>query len=203
MPDVDDLPPAGDSGKQTPVEERSLWGYFVKCLKNYATFSGRARRMEFWEFYLFYAGIAALLSLVSSHITLMTHFPVTPAQLFLIALLLPGVAVFVRRMHDIGKSGWNAMYALIPVTGWIAFLVFGPVALDWFFRIVPYFGQGESDAIIDLLFVIMFVLVMMMIPVLIGLFVAILFTVWACQNSQPGPNKYGENPKGQERLFED
>ena len=89
------------------VEELGLWGYFVKCMKNYAQFDGRARRKEFWGFSLF----STLFSLV----------PVL-GSLWNLAALVPTLAVTWRRFHDRGHSGvYFILICLMAVAG--AFLI--------------------------------------------------------------------------------
>ena len=76
--------------------------YYVKVLKNYAVFTGRARRKEYWMFILFNAIISIVLSMIEP----------TIYTIYSLAVLIPSIAVGVRRMHDVGKSGW---YLLIPL----------------------------------------------------------------------------------------
>jgi uncharacterized membrane protein YhaH (DUF805 family) len=76
--------------------------YYLKVLQNYATFSGRARRSEFWYFLLFNLIIAFALGFVSQQLV----------NLYAIAILVPSIAVGVRRMHDVGLNGW---IILIPI----------------------------------------------------------------------------------------
>jgi uncharacterized membrane protein YhaH (DUF805 family) len=81
--------------------------YFINALKNhYADFTGRARRAEYWYFTLF----NIIVSFVLGFITGALKMPWL-ASLYTLAVILPGIAVGVRRMHDVGKSGW---YILIP-----------------------------------------------------------------------------------------
>ena len=101
------------------------------CFSKYATFSGRARRSEYWYFFLFNFLIGFVLGLILQPL----------AYVYTLATLLPSLAVCFRRMHDIGKSGAYLLLALIPIVG------------------------------------------------------AILLIVWFCQDSQPGSNTYGPNPK--------
>jgi uncharacterized membrane protein YhaH (DUF805 family) len=77
------------------------------CLNKYANFNGRAARPEFWWFFLFQVAIYFVASLVHGLLYLLAF----------LALLLPSVAVGVRRMHDIGKSGWFLLLGLIPFVG--------------------------------------------------------------------------------------
>jgi uncharacterized membrane protein YhaH (DUF805 family) len=84
---------------------------YIKVLKNYANFDGRARRAEYWYFFLFNMIIAFPLAIVGGLIgnTILS-------TLYSCAIFLPSLAVGVRRMHDVGKSGW---YLLIPIYSFI------------------------------------------------------------------------------------
>jgi uncharacterized membrane protein YhaH (DUF805 family) len=81
--------------------------YYFKVLQNYASFSGRARRSEYWYFFLFNVLIGIGLGIFG--VMLGTEML---SNIYSLAVLIPGIAVAVRRMHDVGKSGW---YALIPI----------------------------------------------------------------------------------------
>jgi uncharacterized membrane protein YhaH (DUF805 family) len=89
--------------------------YFLKCVNQFADFNGRARRTEYWMFALFNIifGIAA----ATLDVLLETDFIVY--GLYVLALFLPGLAVLVRRLHDVGKSGWMIFISLIPLIGGI------------------------------------------------------------------------------------
>lgn len=93
--------------------------WYLKALKNYVSFSGRARRREYWNFVLFNALIAVVLSVVDGQL----GQPVL-APLYILAVLLPGLAVSVRRLHDTGRSGWWLLISLVPIVGGIILLVF-------------------------------------------------------------------------------
>ena len=115
-----------------------LVNYYVGCLKNYANFNGRARRKEYWMFCLANSIIAVVLALVITILDL----PKAVSSIYSLAVLVPGIAVCVRRLHDIGKSGvW------------------------YFINFIPCIGS-------------------------------IWFLVLMCQDSMPGDNEYGVNPKG-------
>jgi len=92
------------------------------CFTKFATFDGRAARPEFWYFLLF----QMLLSLVT-HVLDSAIFPfdlLSPLNLIAtLIVLLPGIAVGVRRLHDIGRSGWWLLLGLVPVIGWIVLIV--------------------------------------------------------------------------------
>ena len=99
--------------------------WFIMALKKYATFSGRARRKEYWFFVLFYV----LISIVAAVIDVMTgSFDSTMGMgmlglLVALALLIPSLAVAVRRLHDTDRSGWWVLLCLIPLIGGIWLLV--------------------------------------------------------------------------------
>ena len=103
--------------------------YFLNTLKNhYADFSGRARRSEYWYFTLFnmLGSIALLvltvaLSMVSETLGMVGYFVYIGWAL---ALIVPGICVGIRRLHDIGKSGWWVLIGLIPFIGAIVLIVF-------------------------------------------------------------------------------
>jgi uncharacterized membrane protein YhaH (DUF805 family) len=82
--------------------------YFLTVLqKKYAQFTGRARRSEYWYFALINFVIASVLAFIGG----MLHFNLL-YYIYAIAVLVPSIAVAVRRMHDVGKSGW---FILIPI----------------------------------------------------------------------------------------
>ena len=85
--------------------------YYLKVLQNYATFSGRARRSEYWYFVLF----NVIISLVLYFVGELTKMPII-STIYSLAVLIPAIAVAARRMHDVGKSGWSI---LIPIYGLI------------------------------------------------------------------------------------
>ena len=113
---------------------------YFGCLRKYIDFSGRARRMEFWMFHLVNLAIAFILQLTAaaSPTDGVAEF-VTVS--FVLVMLLPGVAVLVRRLQDTGRSGWWLLLVAVPLLGTLTL---------WFFTFL---------------------------------------------DSQPGPNKYGPNPK--------
>ena len=94
--------------------------WYIKVLKNYAVFSGRARRKEYWMFVLFNFIFALVLSLIGLLTFGMLYIL---SILYGVAVLVPALAVAVRRLHDIGKSGWYYFIILIPIAGPIWFLV--------------------------------------------------------------------------------
>ncbi len=160
------------------------------CFAKYVTFSGRARRSEHWYFFLFINLIMIVLAIwVTSSIMgpVMEYISeggdpndkeaiteiVNPYRfslssivmlIFGVGTLLPIIAVQIRRMHDIGRSGWWSM------TYWAGSLL----------MYAPFIPS--------------------MISFLIFIVGAIWFIYLACQDSQPGDNVYGPNPKGEEAF---
>jgi len=104
--------------------------WYLKVLKQYADFSGRARRKEFWMFALFNAIICLTLVLITAGIVVGTGNMTALIGGYIVylcyglAIFIPGLAVCVRRLHDIGKSGWFYFISLIPLVGAIILFVF-------------------------------------------------------------------------------
>ena len=99
--------------------------WYLKCLKQYANFDGRARRKEYWMFFLFNF-IFALVAIALDNLFGTSNPEVGIGViygLYVLLVLVPGIAVTVRRLHDIGKSGWMILVALIPLAGPIWLLV--------------------------------------------------------------------------------
>jgi uncharacterized membrane protein YhaH (DUF805 family) len=118
--------------------------WFLEALKKYATFEGRARRKEYWYFALFYCLAFIALAIVDGVAGTFEEESGVGlfSGVFILATLLPSIAVLVRRLHDTDRNGWWILINLIPVIGAIVLLVF------------------------------------------------------TAQDSQPGANRYGPNPKG-------
>lgn len=103
--------------------------YYLEALKKYAVFSGRARRKEYWFFALFnliFAIVAMFLDQAFGTVFTIQGVPIMYGFIYVAYALftfLPGLAVTVRRLHDVGKSGWFFFIVLIPVIGAIWLLV--------------------------------------------------------------------------------
>ncbi len=111
--------------------------WYLTVLKKYAVFSGRATRSEYWYF--------ALFSLIVSFVLAIVDYLLGTQILdgaYSLAVFLPSLGVSIRRLHDIGRSGWWNLIIFLPLIGFIVLIVF------------------------------------------------------AVQDSQPGSNQYGPNPKG-------
>ena len=118
--------------------------YYTDVLKKYAVFVGRARRKEYWMFALWNLVVAVAVAIVAAILSALakSQAPMALYYLYVLGVLVPGLAVGVRRLHDTNRSGWWLLISFIPFIGAIVLLVF---------------------------------------------FV---------QDSQPGDNQYGPNPKG-------
>ena len=94
------------------------------CLSKYVGFSGRARRSEFWYFFLFTFLVGVVTTALDR--VLGTDFSTGGGllnSLGSLVLVLPSLAVAVRRMHDTGRSGWWLLIGFIPIVGWILLIV--------------------------------------------------------------------------------
>lgn len=96
--------------------------WFMAVLQKYAVFSGRAQRAEYWYFALFYLIIYVVLATVDSLLG-MSEIGLL-STLFSLAVLVPSLAVSVRRLHDTDRSGWWFLIVFIPLIGTIVLLVF-------------------------------------------------------------------------------
>ena len=90
--------------------------FYLDAWKKFVTFDGRARRKEFWFFMLINMVIACVLGVIPKA-------GVIIMSIFELAALLPGIAAGIRRMHDIGKSGWWLCIGFIPLIGFIWLLI--------------------------------------------------------------------------------
>lgn len=100
--------------------------WFLQALRKYATFDGRAQRSEYWYFFLFYLLIVIALSIVDALLGTFSEEEGIGllSGLFVLAMLIPSLAVGARRLHDIGRSAWWLLLALVPIVGTIMLLVF-------------------------------------------------------------------------------
>ena len=114
---------AGTTSTQDRGQGPLTW--YLEVLKKYAVFSGRARRKEYWYFLLgniligfalgFIEGMTGLFAASDSSVL---------ANVYTVAVLIPGIAVSVRRLHDTDRSGWWLWIALVPLIGALVLLVF-------------------------------------------------------------------------------
>lgn len=123
---------------------------YLNAFRQYATFTGRARRREYWMFALFNAVIIFVLAILAGMLSPnmdqtgpSLNLGTALYGLYTLAVFIPSLAVTARRLHDTGRSGWWQLINLVPFVGSIILLIF------------------------------------------------------AVQDSQPGSNRWGTNPKGQ------
>ena len=93
--------------------------YFIDALKQFANFSGRATRQQYWMFILIYIIISVLLSIVDG---LMGS--VILSGILTLVMFIPSISIAARRLHDTGRSGWWQLLVLIPLIGAIVVIVF-------------------------------------------------------------------------------
>jgi len=110
------------------IQAMGMMDYVKRVFQKYADFGGRARRSEYWYFQLFnfivimafYVPIIAL-GVADSKLVIL---PAVLIGLYALAILIPSLAVVVRRLHDTGRSGWFYLLSLIPFIGGIIVLIF-------------------------------------------------------------------------------
>jgi uncharacterized membrane protein YhaH (DUF805 family) len=110
------------------MTEKSATQWMAEPIRKYATFEGRARRAEYWWFELFLILVSIVLAIVDMSVFglefLKDYGGIGPiGGLFSLAMLVPSLAVSVRRLHDKDKSGWYLLIGLIPLVGGIILLV--------------------------------------------------------------------------------
>lgn len=99
--------------------------WYIKCLRQYFDFKGRARRKEYWMFTLFNFIFVVIIEIIEIMIMLSTNSYNGSFLLLLYYLLtiIPSFAVGIRRLHDVGESGWMALVGFIPIVGVIWLIV--------------------------------------------------------------------------------
>lgn len=115
--------------------------WYIKVLKNYIGFQGRARRKEYWMFVLLNSLITVILSIVESSM----DFGSVLTNIYSLAVLLPFLAVSVRRLHDTGRSGWSLLVLFIPLIGIYVLRIF-----EWFL-LIPFLFFILFISVIELL----------------------------------------------------
>ena len=150
--------------------------YKKVVFENYANFSGRARRSEYWYFALMNLIIAIITAIIDKSLGL--KFGTN--TIYSLAVFIPGLAVAVRRLHDIGKSGKLLLlfYVIIIV-----------LAIVMVFSGISVFMSGVSPSSMSSLGIGFFI------PLLLIVAIAIWMLVLFFTNGDSGPNKYGADPK--------
>lgn len=96
--------------------------FYPVAFQNYAVFGGRANRSEFWIFILWLTGIQVFVAIVEG--ILGYPFQRGPFTILVaLACMIPILAVFVRRLHDLGHSAWWLLIGLIPLVGYVILFV--------------------------------------------------------------------------------
>ncbi len=99
--------------------------WYLEVLRKYAVFSGRARRKEYWMFFLFNLIIFFVLGFIEGFLRIAPQISGSVlATFYALGVLIPGIAVGVRRLHDTNRSGWWLLISLVPLIGAIVILVF-------------------------------------------------------------------------------
>lgn len=171
--------------------------WMILPFKRFFDFRGRSRRKEFWMYTLFVVIVSIVLSILDSMLGLGGDMSgsadVTDgsaaaagalsggllANLFALVTLIPSLAVSVRRLHDTDRTGWWVLLPFLP-------LFAGGVAMGIGAAQMAMGGTGMGG-----------IAMVGGIMVLVGLVTAILLLVWYCTSGTPGPNRFGEDPKGQ------
>ncbi len=140
----------------------------LSCFKKYAKFSGRATRFEYWSFVLFQL-------LVSFFVSLIPFAGTAVSGIITLVCFIPNLSVSWRRLHDTGRSG---LFTFLPYIG-LLFLI--PVAIISV-NCIDFEDIVESSVIFLILFGV------------VTLALSIVVIVFMCKKSQPGTNKYGDEP---------
>jgi len=99
--------------------------WYLTALQKYAVFGGRARRKEYWYFVLFNFLISLILGFIDGLLGLTLEGGLgVLGGIYSLAVLIPGIAVTIRRLHDTGRSGWWLLLVFIPLVGPIILIVF-------------------------------------------------------------------------------
>jgi len=101
--------------------------WFIKCVREYANFEGRASRTEYWMFVLFYSLFLAMAMIIDvvlfdGSADSAIFGPLT--LIFTLLLAIPSIAAATRRLHDVGMSGWLLLVGIVPILGVLALFVF-------------------------------------------------------------------------------
>ena len=166
------------------------FGEAIKSVfSKYAISSGRARRSEYWYFALFNFLVGIVLAILGKKFPFLSIL----TTLYGLAVLIPGITVSVRRLHDIGKSGWFFLVPLIPALAYTGYLIY------YVIKIMKETGDNFSDidAISQHIMNNPSGIVAIVLLGLLAFITWIVWIVWMVKDSQPSENKWGPNPKEQ------
>ena len=159
-----------------------------QVLRKYADFSGRASRPEYWWWVLATVIASLILGTLDTFIVSLIDRPGAFSPLngiFSLAVLLPGLAVSARRLHDIGKTGWwILLWFVVALFGWI------PVGVGIAFAALAgvFSGIIEESAVVVLA-------VGAIVTVLVQLGLILWLILWMARQGQPGVNSFGPDPR--------
>lgn len=146
------------------IKKLNGFEYFKLVFKKYAQFNGRSTRSEYWYFVLFSGIISLVLSIIFEFLS----------TLFTLLILIPSLSVQVRRLHDVGRSGWLVLVSFIIV------ISFGFSVTSYISSLLVSPSSPSTLVLVSLLIVLLWSVYMLFLMV---------------SDSQPGANKYGPNPK--------
>jgi uncharacterized membrane protein YhaH (DUF805 family) len=108
------------------LRENDAMNWYLETLKKYATFEGRARRKEFWFFALFNFLAMIVLALIDGVLGTFSEEAGIGllSGIYVLAIIIPSIAVTVRRLHDTDRSGWWFLLSFVPLIGGLVLLVF-------------------------------------------------------------------------------
>lgn len=162
--------------------------WYILALKKYATFTGRSRRKEFWMFVLFYIIFKVVAQVLDGLLGLSwgSMGGGVLNSIYSLAMIVPSLAVSVRRFHDTGRSGWWCVWFLLAfIVTFIAYLIYLiPLAIS----------MGLSAEDMDASVIMQFI-GPTMVWLLVFFVIGIIEIVMLARDSQPGTNKWGPNPK--------
>lgn len=168
----------------------NAFDYYLHCWKNYANFSGRARRSEFWFFVLFNFLISLGLSFLGAFLNFVTGIEIFGifSTLYSLAVFIPNMAVAVRRLHDTNRSGWWVLAYYLPSLFTFFFVIIAMVQIMTRYSFYTLDKLRPEDLP-------MVALGGMAISGLVALVFFVILLIWMCTDSQPGANRFGPNPK--------
>jgi uncharacterized membrane protein YhaH (DUF805 family) len=165
------------------IVEMSPIGYYFRAFQKYAQFSGRATRAEYWWFIIGNNIILTILNFIGELSNFLNF-------IFVLAMIIPTLSVTARRLHDVGKSGWLQLLGIIA-----SIVIFISALLSLFLGFAGgaiLFSGNSSEIGSGILGIAVILAVLSLISVGVNIWLFIL----TIQDSTPGSNKYGPNPKG-------
>ena len=159
------------------------------CLRQYVGFRGRATRAEYWWWALGTTVVSILLSIIDGVLFGFEDDIQIFSSLFGLAVLLPGLAVTARRLHDIGRSGWwQLVWIVAGILGAIPFIIGMVASLGSMFILSGGGGDFNMAAIAPLI-------IGLLISAAIWVGLAVWIIWWMVKQGQAGPNTHGPDPR--------